>query len=182
MQFILFGLVVAVAVGAVAWGVIFLLTRRRVRAPFRPGRWESALVVTAAIAGGPLIIGLLVLKGGGRTGPHFAEEMMMLGAALAMPASAMACWMTGELVSGPTRRNWRPLAAVFVAAELGFVLASLLAAVAGYALWKVQAAEPWPSVLIVTEIVAAYVGGGAACAWAYLRLRGEPLLARSDAG
>ncbi len=166
MRFVVAGLIVSVVFGAFAMGVVMRLTRSRRRAPQARGRVEGAIEYGAGIVGGPLT--LFVIGLGGTVGPNFAEEIMMLGSVVAMPAAAAATWITGELLSGPTRRSWRPMIFAFLAAQAGFMAPLMM--------WPWLPKAVLPASGMVDDLLqsaTAFLVGGLGCAWAYRRWRGE---------
>jgi hypothetical protein len=172
MQFVAFGLVVSVVLGAIAWSVVNWLTRTRHHASVKRGRLERAIEYGAGIGGGPLA--LLILGAGGTVGPHYAEEIMMLGP-LMMAIAAAAVWVTGELLSGPTRRSLRPMIFAFLAAQAGFVAAiAVLSALARYVLPAIVHEGGLVDALVQSAMLPLpYGAGGFASTWAYRRWRYE---------
>jgi hypothetical protein len=138
------------------------------------GRVERSLVYGAGITGGPVVLFVAGWASGGTMGPNFAEEVMMLGPAVAMPASATIAWLTGELLAGPTSRSWRPMVAAFLAAEAGFLAGLMLSWLIGQARPEtVNATGVWEAFVQSATLVIPFVVGGAAGSWAYRRWRRE---------
>lgn len=169
MAFVASGLVISVILGALAMAVVMRLTRSRRRAPMPRGRVERAIEYGAGVVGGPLT--LFIIGSGGTVGPHFAEEIMMLGPTVAMPASAVVTWITGELLSGPTQRSWRPMIFAFLAAQAGFMVPTAILS------WLAKAVFPASGVVVAliqsATLVTPFLVGGLASAWAYRRWRSE---------
>ena len=172
MEFVASGLVISVVLGAIAWSIVNWLTRGRRRAPLTRGRLERAIEYGVGIGGGPLA--LIVLGSGGTVGPQYAEEIMMVGPML-MAVSAAAAWITGELLSGPTRRSLRPMSFAFLAAQAGFVAAIMvLSWLARYVLPAIAHEGGAVDALIQSAMLPIPYGvGGFASAWAYRRWRYE---------
>ena len=172
MQFVAFGLVISVVLGAIAWSLVNWLTRTRRRAPLTRGRLERAVEYGVGIGGGPLA--LFVLGAGGTVGPHYAEEIMMLGPIM-MAIAAAAVWVTGELLSGPTRRSLRPMIFASLAAQAGFVAAIMvLSWFASYVLPAIVHEGGLVDAFVQSAMLPVpYGAGGFASTWAYRRWRYE---------
>jgi hypothetical protein len=172
MSFVAFGLVVSVVLGAIAWSVVNWLTRTRRHAPVKRGRLERAIEYGVGVGGGPLA--LFVLGAGGTVGPHYAEEIMMLGPIMIAIAAA-AVWVTGELLSGPTRRSLRPMIFASLAAQAGFVGAIVvLSLLARYVLPAIVHEGGLVDALVQSAMLPVpYGAGGFASTWAYRRWRCE---------
>jgi hypothetical protein len=168
MELFASGLVVSVVLGALAMAVVMRSTRGRRHPPLARGRVERAIEYGAGVGGGLLILlALLVLY------PEVtpaSQEAALLGVAVAMPVSAAATWLTGELTAGPTQRSWQPMVLAFLAAQAGFIGAfatlswldqHLLRAVAD------EAREP----ILAAELVMCFFIGGLASTWVYRRWR-----------
>lgn len=161
-----FGAVVSLVLGLLATGVVRGLTRMRHRVLLARGRVELALEYGTGIVGGPLL--LLA----GTMGPHFEEEVMLLGPALAMPASTTIVWLTGEVLTGASRRGGWSLIGAFLAAQAGFVAGAVLSALAGRAvLGKAGGTLMIDASIHFATLLIPFVAGGVASAWAYRRLR-----------
>ena len=117
---------------------------------------------------------LFVLGSGGTVGPHYAEEIMMLGPMM-MAVAAAAVWVTGELLSGPTRRSLRPMIFAFLAAQVGFVAAIVvLSWLAKYVLPAIVHEGGVVDAFIQSAMLAVpYAVGGFGSTWAYRRWRYE---------
>ena len=117
---------------------------------------------------------LFVLGSGGTVGPHYEEEIMMLGPMM-MAIAAAAVWVTGELLSGPTRRSLRPMVFASLAAQAGFVAAIVvLSWFARYVLPAIAHEGGAVDALIQSAMLPIPYGvGGFASAWAYRRWRYE---------
>jgi hypothetical protein len=138
------------------------------------GRVERALVYGAGITGGPVVLFVAGWATGGTVGTNFAEEVLMLGPAVAMPASVTVAWLTGELLAGPTSRSWRPMIAAFLSAEVGFLVGVMLSWLVGHARPEtVDATGAWDAFVQSVTLFIPFVVGGAAGSWAYRRWRYE---------
>ena len=172
VQFIVFGLVVAAVSGLLARAIIHVATRKRHSPPLDRGPTERRAILAAAIVGGPATLFVICWVSGGTVGPEFGEEMMMLGPALAMPASAIIAWLAGEALSGPTSQSWVPMIAAFLAAEAGFVVGMICVGLVGAGLVKIglgaKAGPPWAA---LAALAVPFAVGGAVSAWAYIRWR-----------
>ena len=170
MSFVALGLVVSVILGAFAMGVVILATRGRRRAPLRRGRAERAIEYGAGIVGGLLpLLTLMVLR------PEVtpaSQDAALLGMIVAMPVSSAAPWLAGELLAGPTTENWLPLLFAILAAHAGFIgpMVALM--------WFDQnvlsaLANRADARALSAALLASFVLGGFASAWAYRRSRKE---------
>jgi hypothetical protein len=176
MELLVSGLIISVILGAFAMAIVMRLTRSRCRAPLKRGRVERAIEYGAGILGGMLtLLALLVLSPEVTPG---SQEAGLLGITVGMPASAAATWITGELLSGPTQRSWRPMILAFLAAQAGFMVPIMILSwsnqyiLSAFADKAVMVNELTNS----TGLVTSFVVGGFASAWAYRRWRREVAL------
>ena len=171
MEFVASGLVVSVVLGAIAWSIVEWLTRSRFHAPLPRGRMERIIEYGAGILCGPLI--LFVVAVGLGWGIQ-SQEAAILGIVLATPVSAAVTWTAGELLSGPTRRSWRPMVLTFLAAQAGLWAALMTTSYMHMGAYRVFAGNPMVIDLIGSVgLWISLVGGSLASAWAYRRWRSE---------
>lgn len=116
MNFLAFAGAVLAVVGGTSLLAVRVITLRRRHPLMLRGRAERYLVLLAGLVGGPLPLLLIGWASGGAAGPNL-EEAGMVGLGLAMPASTVSSWVTGELLSGPTRLSWLPMVIAFVCTE-----------------------------------------------------------------
>jgi hypothetical protein len=163
MEFGASGLVLSVVLGAIAWSVVERLTRSRCRAPLPRGRTERAIQYAAGIVCGPLIL-VAIASWLGST--MRSLEVAMIGIVVAAPVSAAVTWTAGEMLSGPTRRSWRPMILAFLAAQAGlWVVLMTFPYLPGYALHGSAGGT--------AELPASLVASGLASAWVYRWWRSE---------
>lgn len=175
MAFVAPGLVISVILGAFAMGIVGRLTRGRCGTPLIRGRIERAIEYGAGVVGGPLVMTLLIVCSGATMGPH---EAVMLGPIVAMPVSAAATWITGELLSGPTQRSWRPMIFAFLAAQAGFM--APIAMFSWFAKYVFPTSGVVDALLKSATLFIPFAVGGFASAWTYRRWRDEIVNAVRD--
>jgi hypothetical protein len=156
LEFVVPALALSMVLGAIAWNIVERATRSRCRAPLARGRAECAILYGGSIICGPLIL-FVIASGLGAT--MRTLEVALIGIVVAAPVSATFAWMAGELLSGPTRRNWRPMIIAFMAAQAG--------------LWAGLMAFPYLFAGTAAELPASLVVSGFAGSWAYRRWRSE---------
>jgi len=171
MEFVASGLVVSVVLGAICWSIVEWLTRNRARAPVSRGRIERLVGYAAGILCGPLILFVVVL---GLGWGIQSQEAGIFGIVLATPVSAAVTWTAGELLSGPTRRSWRPMVLAFLAAQAGLWVALEATAYLHTGAYRVLAGRPMMIDLVGSVgLWSSLVSGSLASAWAYRRWRSE---------
>ena len=156
LRFVTPALALSTVLGAIAWSIVERVTRSRCRAPLARGRAECAILHGGSMVCGPLIL-FVIASGLGAT--MRTLEVAMIGIVVAAPVSATFTWMAGELLSGPTRRNWRPMIIAFLAAQAG--------------LWACLMTFPYLFAGKAAELPACFVVSGFAGSWAYRRWRSE---------
>ena len=164
--FVASGLVISVVLGAIAWTLVDWLTRARCRTPLTRGRVERGIEYGAGILFGPLIVLVIAFAQGW---PMGSQTTGIVGIVLAMPLSATATWTAGELLAGPTRRNWRPMILSFLAAQAGLWAAIMMFSYFDRYVFHALAGAS-------ADLFISFVVGGFASAWAYRRWRSEVAL------
>jgi hypothetical protein len=173
MELVGSGLVMSVILGAFAMAVVLRVTRDRRRAPLKRGRAERAVEYGAGIFVGLATLFTLMLLCPEVT--PATREAALLGITLAMPASAAATWLAGELIAGPTEKSWRPLIFAFLAAQAGFIAPLETYSWLDRPVLSGFLGEAHALALSAALITSFLVGGGAG-AWAYRRWRKECVL------
>gem|GEM_PF-3804402 len=142
----------------------------RRRAPLRRGRAERAIEYGVGILGGLLLLlTLMVLR------PEVtpaSQDAALLGILVAMPVSSAATWLAGELLAGPTEESWLPLLFAILAAHAGFIGPMVVL------MWFDEhvlsaVANRDDALALSAALLASFVLGGFASAWAYRRSRKE---------
>ncbi len=170
MGFVALGLVISVILGAFAMGIVIRLTGGRRRAPLTRGRAERAFEYGAGVLGGLLILLTLMVLSPEVT--PASQEAALLGIIVAMPVSAAATWLVGELLAGPTQRSWLPLIFAILAAQGGFI--APMAMFPWFDRYVLSAfVNEADALALSAALLASFVLGGFASAWAYRRWRKE---------
>ena len=171
LELIAGGLIVSVVLGATAWSIVQWLTRSRCRAPLPRGRVERIVEYSAGILCGPLILFVVAL---GLDWGIQSQEAAILGIVLATPVSAAVTWTAGELLSGPTRRSWRPMLLTFLAAQGGLWTLLMMTSYLHKGAYPAFVGRPMLIDLIgAIGLWIPLVAGSLASAWAYRRWRSE---------
>lgn len=170
MNLVASGLVISAILGALAMAIVMRLTRARRCAPLTRGRAERAIEHGAGIFGGLSVLLILMLACPEVT--PASQAAALLGITVAMPVSGAATWLAGELLAGPTRASWLPMSLSFLAAQAGFVVPmAIFPWLDQYVLSAFG--EAAHAVALSVELMASFVLGGFASAWAYRRSRRE---------
>jgi hypothetical protein len=108
------------------------------------------------------------------------EEAGMVGLMFVMPLSAISVWFTGELATGPTRGSWRPMIALFVSSELGFVAGMLASHSADMATCWILGVAKVTHAWLLPLVSIPFIFSGVAAAFAYRSFRRECVKAATE--